>query len=68
MIDTLKGRHEEKAIIRRIKKVSPDQGLIPVRINTKTVIFVKKGQDPQERKEAYLHRVFLQDQRDKKSR
>jgi hypothetical protein len=54
MIDTIKGRHEER---RRIKKLVPDQGVFPVRIDHKTVIYIKKGQDPEERKRIHIENV-----------
>lgn len=66
MIDSLKFRSEEKTAIRSKKKVSPDMGKIPVKINAKTTIWIKKDQDPEERKGMYLERISQQDQKDKK--
>ncbi len=68
MIDTLAGRHEEKKKIRHIKKQSPDQGEVPVKINAKTTIWIKRGQDPEVRKAMYLERIWRQEQADKSSK
>ncbi|MEI6567638.1 MAG: hypothetical protein WCR20_13255 [Verrucomicrobiota bacterium] len=68
MIDSLKFRHEEKKRIRHIKKILPDHEEIPVRINAKTTLLLKPGQDPEERKAMYLERVWRQEQREKSSK
>lgn len=68
MIDSLKFRHEEKKNIRRVKKALPDQGEIPVKINEKTTIWIKAGQDPEVRKAMYLARIYRQEQADKSSK
>lgn len=65
MTNSISGHREARS---RNKKVLPDQGVTRVFIDSKTYIIIKKGQDPEERKAAYLHRIFLQEKRDKKSK
>jgi hypothetical protein len=65
MIDTIAGRRREKS---RIKALSPDMGVIPVVINAKTTIWIKEGQDPEERRAMYLERIWRQEQADKKTK
>lgn len=57
MIDTLKGRHEEKATIRRIKKTIPIDKTIPLRIDAKTVIYISKEDDPEKKKAEFISKL-----------
>lgn len=56
MTNSISGHREARS---RNKKVLPDQGVIPVIIDHKTVIYIKQGQDPEERKRIHLARVEI---------
>lgn len=57
MIDSLEYRIEEKKRISKKKDAFVDLRTIPVRVNAKTVIWIKPTDDPQEKVKQFLDRT-----------